>query len=419
MHLNESDQIAYLANIIFLAKADGQLSPKAAAALEEIRSTLGAKKSTFDAAVKRASSGAFSPMKAGNFAAQVSNLSDMLYVAIVDESLSDADKDIIAKFSNNINLTEEQRLALSHDAIERLKAKELSPICPHCKARIAGEPRYCPNCGADLASRAPNAELEVPSAGYAIEFCKSTSASFPTALKLAQSAHNFSTSLRNKKNWYLASWPTDAFQAVTRLAESLTGIRNKKCYKDGSEIDWDDLFGFVWCAEQRNRAFRPTEYCFGKTDNHLNPWGCKQVRLDWAEWARWFSYGRFEKRGILRGGYIWVFDKSRIRHEILTNVQRFRFCPHLRLPLMDAVLRALPDQVAVTEGGPWKYNRNYEEAPGSIKITEIDKSNGMEFKQEYFADGVRPHDLSVLTEILKKALAEAGITDISAKQIVG
>jgi tellurite resistance protein len=54
MKLDEQDQITYLANVIFLANADGSISPKENAALEEMRTAIGAKKSTFNAAMKKA-----------------------------------------------------------------------------------------------------------------------------------------------------------------------------------------------------------------------------------------------------------------------------------------------------------------------------------------------------------------------------
>src|SRR5947207_7931980 len=83
MYLSQEDQVSYLANAIFVAQADGTASPKAAAALEEIRASIGAKKSTYDLARKRALSGAYSLTKIANFAAQVSNLADMLHVCAI------------------------------------------------------------------------------------------------------------------------------------------------------------------------------------------------------------------------------------------------------------------------------------------------------------------------------------------------
>src|SRR5207253_8691688 len=111
---------------------------------------------------------------------------------------------------------------------------------------------------------------------------------------------------------------------------------------------------------------------------------------DWTEWAQWFSYGEFKQTGVLKEGYVWIFDKDRIRHEVNTNLHRYRYCPYLRLGLVDAVLSALPDQVEVKRGGPWQYSRAYQESPGSIKIVQIEQSAGFEYKDEYFADGVRP-----------------------------
>ncbi len=198
----------------------------------------------------------------------------------------------------------------------------------------------------------------------------------------------------------------------------MSGLRNRKSYLDGSEISRDQLFGFVWCAEKRKMAYRPVESCFGKSESRMNPWGCMQARMEWTEWAGWFSYGRFEKAGLLGGKRIWIFDKARIEHELLNNLHRFRFCPFLRTKLLSAVLRALPDQVEITDKGPWRYNHSYQEGAGSIKVVEIEKSDGMEFREEYFADGVRPKGLGLLPEILAKAFVEAGVADIKSTDLV-
>jgi Zn finger protein HypA/HybF involved in hydrogenase expression len=236
MYLDESDQITYLANIIFLAHADGTLSPKVAAALEEVRASVGVTKHIYNLAEKCALSGVYSPTKAGDYAAQVSNMADMLYVAFVDAHISDAEKKLIAEFSRSLNLTEEQTAILTKDAINRLKKKELSLLCPSCKAPITSDSTYCPKCGALLVGNAAASEFSVPPSDYSIEFCDSAAANFRAALKIAQKAPTFLTCVRKKKNWYLASWPASSIGEAAHLAEALSGIRNKKCYRDGLEI---------------------------------------------------------------------------------------------------------------------------------------------------------------------------------------
>ncbi len=421
MVLSEQDQITYLANVIIVAQTDSAMSPKETAAIDQIRISIGAKKATLAAALKTVQSGSYRPVKTGDFAAQVSNVADMLYMCFIDGELEANEKNVLTDFSKKVGLTQDQLNVMVKEALARSDEARLKVACAACGAEADGDAKFCPKCGKALSKKdvAPTqAPLEIPPMGYAIEFCESTAAGFPDALTHAKSAPSFTSSTRNKKTWYLAGWPDDSFEKVSQLAQHLGGIRNRKAYHTGKEVPWDELFGFAWCANQRSSAYRPVEYCFGKDENHINPWGCKQARMDWAEWSRWLSYGQFRRVGLLKGSYVWVFDKERIRHDVMTNLHRYRYCPHLRPGLVEAILRALPDQVEVTASSPWKYSRSYEEVPGGIKIVEIEKDAGFEYKTEYYADGVRPRGLGSLEEILKKAFSDAGITDVSAAQLV-
>jgi hypothetical protein len=188
-----------------------------------------------------------------------------------------------------------------------------------------------------------------------------------------------------------------------RIAKALSGMRSRGIYHDGQQIDWDEVFGFIWCATQRDQAYKPVEYCFGKDENRINPWGCKQARMDWNEWSSWFSYGRWEQTGIVNKRNVWVFDKERIRHDLATNLHRFRFCPYLNQGFVDAVLSAFPDRIEITDNGHWKDNSVYEETPGSIKIIEKEGNGEFSYTREYYADGVRPRGLLPLQDILSKA----------------
>jgi len=420
MILTDQEQLIYLANVIYLARLDRTLSPRELAAIEEVRSALGAKKRIFNAAMKAAESETYSPAKAGSFATQVTNLADMLYVCVLDGELEEHEATIVKNFCNQTGVTEIQLDLMVGEAISQVERTTLSVSCPSCSCAVSGAVKFCPNCGTPLGkadAEAVKVAFEIPSGGYAIEFCESSASGFQTALEFARSAPSFSNCVRSKKTWHLASWPEDAFVQMTQLAQLLSGIRNRKCYHNGAEVPWDELFGFAWCARARDAAYRPVEYCFGRDENRVNPWGCKQARMDWMEWAQWFSYGQFKRTGILKGGYLWVFDKARIRHEVMSNLHRFRYCPYLRLSLVDAVLRVLPDEVEVTPRGPWKYSRAYEETPGCIKVVEIEQSGDLEFKSEYFADGVRPKALGILEEVLKKAFDEAGVSDVTSTQL--
>ncbi|MBU2966582.1 hypothetical protein Q4508_03210 [Amphritea sp. 2_MG-2023] len=140
--------------------------------------------------------------------------------------------------------------------------------------------------------------------------------------------------------------------------------------------------------------------------------------MDWSTWSEWFSYGSFQKGGLLKGGHVFVFDKKRIRHELETNLYKFRFCPHLNFELVEAVLENLPDQVEVKPKGDWTYKRDYEESPGSIKIKEKTVEDGYTFRDEYYTTGVAPRTPAIGLAILRKAFSAAGVDPTGLKGVL-
>jgi len=414
--LTEQEQIIYLANTLFVANSDATLSPKELAAIEEIRTIIGAKKNALTIARKTVESGNCTISTCGDFATQINNLSDLLYICYVDGDLSEKEKVLVNKYSKSIGITQDQFNTIQREALERVNSLSLKITCPKCSAESDSKIKFCPNCGMAL-SNIPDESIktafEIPKTGLAIEFSESTAAGFQKALEYAKQASKYDSCERSKKNWYLAHYPENSFESATQLAGLLSGIRNKRIYENGVEVDWGTVFSFVWCAERRKEAYKPVEYCFGKDENRINPWGCRQINLEWTDWAQWFSYGGFKKIGMLKNKYVWVFDKERIRHEVLTNMHKIRRCPYLRSSLIEAVIKALPDQVEVSPTVGWRYNRGYQEVPGSIKIVEIEKSNDFEIKNEYFSDGVRPLGFIALRQVLSSAFAEATVNDIT------
>lgn len=421
MLTNEQDKVHYLANVLRVAVADKSLSARETAAVEEIRKDVDAKKGLLISAQKAVEGGSYSFVKVGSFADQVRNLEDMLFVALTDTDLNETESQLVTEFCHLIGVTKEQYDKISEDVSRRCDSSSHSITCPSCSQSIQAQAHFCPSCGQALVS-AETASVQIgfdiPKEGYAVEFCESTAAGFPAALELAKATGTMQTSTRNKKKWYLATFPVHRFTDTVSLASALAGIRNRKVYLDGQELAWNEVFGFTWCASQRATAYRPIEYCFGKDENRLNPWGCKQGRMEWTEWAQWFSYGSWQKVGLVRTSYVFVFDKERIRHELATNLFRFRFCPHMQQGLVEAVLKHFPEQVEVTSNGDWKYSHLYEAAPGSIKIIEREGTGSVTFTNEYYSDGVRPRGFAVLADILKKAFKECGYTNIAPSALL-
>ncbi len=415
MPLGDQDKISYLANVLFVAFVDKSLSPREAAALEEIRKSIDAKKGHLGSAQKAVEGGSYTFTRVGSFADQVRNLEDILFVALTDSDLDERELQLVSQFCQLVGIYQDQLDAIIADTSRRCDAANHTITCPACSTTASAQVRFCPSCGKALASvdaASIHMGFDMPKQGYVVEFCESTAGGFATAVELAKATGTMQTALKNKKTWYLATFPANRFADMVPLASSLSGMRNRRIYLNGQEVVWDEVFGFLWCASVRARAYRPIEYCFGKDENRLNPWGCKQARMEWTEWGQWFSYGRWQKAGLLRGGYVFVFDKQRIRHELATALYRYRFCPHMRTELAEAVLRHFPDKVEVTPNGDWKYNRTYEALPGTIKVVEREGSGEFTFTNEYYSDGVRPRGYTVLADLLRKAFHDCGFTDI-------
>jgi len=400
------EPIPFLANIALVAHADGTLSANELGQLEAIRKEYGIKKGDFQSAIKLVEGGNHKLMPIGSFADQVKNLELILRVALADNDLDTRETELIKTFCNSIGIHQEQLDKLIKEVLASLK--KVGKICPSCGAENSDESLFCAKCGTGLDASGKDIQVrfDIPKNGIAIEFAESTAASFPKAFELANKTPGFQKCQKGKKTWYLAVFPTSNLTDVLPLAEALSGIRNRILYMDGEEKQWDDVFGFTWCTSQRSTAYRPVEYCFGKDENRLNPWGCKQARMEWTDWADWFCYGRWEKVGIVGQKFQWQFDKDRIKHELATRLFRFRFCPFLNKNLSELVLKYLPDKIVIGSDPNWGFHENYSEVPGAIKIVQKENKSGFSISNEFWADGVKPKGLVVLGDILIKAFNE-------------
>jgi hypothetical protein len=124
--------------------------------------------------------------------------------------------------------------------------------------------------------------------------------------------------------------------------------------------------------------------------------------------VKWFSYGRFESKGVLSKKLTFHFDKDRIRHELETNLFKCRFCPYLRFDFVEAVIKEFPESITPQDNKNWEFQRDYEESPGAVKITEKTGKGGYSFTDEYYTSGVAPKSVKPALEILRKAMEACG-----------
>ncbi|MGH8396653.1 MAG: zinc ribbon domain-containing protein [Gammaproteobacteria bacterium] len=413
--MNDEDKIAYLANLLAVARADGRVTPNEMQAITNTQKRIGATKTLLSKAQTVVETTGYMPSPVGLLSTRISNLEDMIVVSLMDGKLDQAEELVILEFARKAGVTKEQFQIIIAQVKTNMAPSHNMRACPSCAASVSEDAKFCPACGSSLTKSDQESAVlityKIPVKGVAIEFSESSASGFADAVKRAQGAPINATCIRGKKTWYLAAWPREQIGEAAKLVGDIKGMRNRKVWVDGQESHWDDVFGFVWCSEQRNTAYRPVEYCFGIDEKRFNVWGCKQANMDWVIWGNWFSYGQFRKAGVLNKQVIFAFDKKRIRHELEQNLFRFRFCPHLNFRLIDAVLDAIPDEVEVKANGPWKYKEDYEQSPGSIQIIEKVTEDGYSFEKKYYSSGVVPRSPKVGLEILRKALHTSGASE--------
>jgi len=414
MALSDDQKVIYLANIVQITRADGKLVSQETEALEAIQKAIGAKKVILNKAYSTAETQGFKMVPVGHWTDQVKNLEDIIYVSMVDGSIDATEKPMVLEFAKLVKVSKEQFNVIANDVKTVLSADTGESKCAKCGFNLQRGVKFCPECGTPtvikVEKKSVSVSYEIPTTGVTIEFAESTAGGFPLAVKVQQSAPINASCIKGKKEWYMASWPITEISQAIKLVENLKGLRNRKVYVDGEELQWENVFGFMYCYNLREQAYRPFEYCFGLDEKRLNIWGCKQARMEWVEWANFFTYGTFkETRSLMKKQAIFTFDKKRIRHELETNLFKCRFCPHLNSDLIEAIINEFPNEVTPSEGGgEWGFQRDYKESPGSLKIISKSTEAGYTYTDEYYSTGVVSNTIDTAMNILKKAADSCG-----------
>jgi len=138
--------VYYLANIIKTAQTDGKMNAKAQLSLKEVCRRLAVDKKTLKEAAGTVARGGYVLMPVGRFSDKVMNLEDMLFVALVDGSFSEAERTEIQGFVDKIQLSEQQVETILTETKMKLDIQMAASECGRCGTTLPPGARDCPAC---------------------------------------------------------------------------------------------------------------------------------------------------------------------------------------------------------------------------------------------------------------------------------
>lgn len=276
--------------------------------------------------------------------------------------------------------------------------------CSKCGNTKVEGMKFCPKCGAKLDVATQDVvgstvvidnDQAVPQQGITLEFGYSSSQNYDIAVIEAKKIPTYSAYGNQKQIRHRITINPDDISKVSDLVNYVQGWKTSRIFENGEPTTFQSLFGFTWCYEQRRSSYKPELFCFGyEREWDLNLWGCTQARMPFNEHADWFTYGKW-----LNKDGDWQFDKERILHELQIALYQYRFCPAIRLDLVQDVLDAIPDKVNPKKDKNWEFVENFGGSELTTGLIVTTMHYGI--KDKVVMKGVHPNRNGIIALIKK------------------
>jgi len=121
--MTQNEQIQYLANIYYLARADEQFEVEEDYLLQEIAKDIGAGYLETRKALDLSMTSDFKIKFPARLSDRIKNLEDMLLVAYYDKKLHEMEKKIILTYAKHLDITKEQFETIREETKKRLQGR--------------------------------------------------------------------------------------------------------------------------------------------------------------------------------------------------------------------------------------------------------------------------------------------------------
>ncbi len=203
--------------------------------------------------------------------------------------------------------------------------------------------------------------------GYVeIRFGRSTSASYPKALRAAQQFSGFQEATEDKPyNSVRVEAPqlSAEYKHLRRLWDGVSGWKSAEFLIDGRPGAFHDLYTlvrYVECADKREVSPQPNRYC-ERSHAGAQGWGCRYLSATEREPViPQYSFGRPPTGWWDFGGFDselhFVVRKEHIREALQKEADRagLSFCPQFDFQRVSASVDSLPDEIDPTSSSTWE-----------------------------------------------------------------
>ena len=121
--MTQNEQIQYLANIYYLARADERFEVEEDYLLQEIAKDIGAGYLETRKALDMSMADGFKIKFPARLSDRIKNLEDMLLVAYYDKKLHEMEKKIILAYTKHLDITKEQFDTIREETKKRLQGR--------------------------------------------------------------------------------------------------------------------------------------------------------------------------------------------------------------------------------------------------------------------------------------------------------
>jgi uncharacterized tellurite resistance protein B-like protein len=355
--LSTETRRAYLANVIAIARADGEPGAGEARVLEAVAERVGATPSDVAEARKMTETEIYRFAVMADPPLRLANFEDMLMVGMADGRINAAESvplDKLAKVLNFSKLDVNMALQRAKGRLARatppaVARPSLAPPPVPSRATVPSVPArrtVPPPLAADAAPDDERAARKlrwknVPQRRAALKPREPTPM-ITVPWQVAAAAPPSPAQAERSSDAYELAEDIEEIEDRQAAGESAAEPTEETAETAQVQSSIRDL-----CMRAREASSHPDGYCYGTACGETNVWGCRLAEMPLTPGADWLVHGRF------RDERAFVFDRDAIGALLEERLAIAAGCPYLRLQQAERSLAAFP--LRAVPGRHWKY----------------------------------------------------------------